>query len=73
MTASARALLLEIVMPPHGRPSRAAMYDVNMMVLLHGQERSEDEYRKLLGGAGFELAPITRLSDRIDLIEGVPV
>jgi ubiquinone/menaquinone biosynthesis C-methylase UbiE len=73
MTAKARVLLLEIVMPPHGQPSRAVMYDVNMMVLLHGQERSEDEYRELLAGAGLELGPIKRLSDRVDLLEGRPV
>jgi SAM-dependent methyltransferase len=73
MTPDARALLLEIVMPPHGHPSRAVMYDVNMMALLHGQERSEDEYRTLLAAADLELAPIKRLSDRIDLLEGKPV
>jgi ubiquinone/menaquinone biosynthesis C-methylase UbiE len=73
MTPKARALLLEIVMPPHGHPSRAVMYDVNMMVLLHGQERSADEYRNLLAEANLELAPIKHLSDRIDLLEGMPV
>jgi ubiquinone/menaquinone biosynthesis C-methylase UbiE len=73
MTPRARALLLETVMPPHGHPSRAAMYDVNMMVLLHGQERSEDEYRSLLASADLELGPIKSLSDRIDLIEAFPL
>jgi hypothetical protein len=60
-------------MPPHGQPSRAALHDVNVMVLLHGQERTEDEYRSLLAAAEFELAPIRSVSDRIDLIEGTPV
>jgi len=73
MQPSARLLLLEMVMPPHGQPSRAALYDVNMMVLLHGQERTEDEYRRLLAAADFELDPIRSVSDRIDLLEGKPV
>jgi SAM-dependent methyltransferase len=72
MQPPARLLLLEMVMPPHGQPSRAALYDVNMMVLLHGQERSEDEYRTLLAAADFELGLIRSVSDRIDLIEGAP-
>jgi SAM-dependent methyltransferase len=73
MKPHARVLLLEDVMPPHGSASRAAMYDINMMVLLHGQERTEDEYRTLLAAAGLELGPIKSLSNRIDLIEGTPV
>lgn len=73
MQPSARLLLLEMVMPPHGQPSSAALYDVNMMVLLHGQERTEGEYRTLLAAAGFELRQITSVSDRIDLLEGMPV
>jgi hypothetical protein len=72
MQPSARLLLLEMVMPPHGQPSRAALHDVNMMVLLHGQERSEDEYRTLLAAADFELGLIRSVSDGIDLIEGTP-
>ena len=68
-------MVLETVLPPHGMPLRAAMMDVNMMVLLHGQERTEEEYRELLANAGFTLTRVAEISDHaeaIAAIEAVP-
>jgi len=65
-------LLLESVVPPHGGTSPATLFDVNMMVMLGGRERTEEEYRSLLAAAGFRLTRVTAVSDRRSLIEAEP-
>ncbi len=72
MKPSAAVLLLEAVLPEHGRPSVATMFDVNMMVMLTGRERTEAQFRSLLGGAELRLTKVVALSDRLSLIEARP-
>ena len=50
-----KVLLVEMVVPADNRPSPAQAMDLNMLVLLGGRERTEAEYRELLGAAGFRL------------------
>ena len=69
MNPAGAVLLLEAVIPEHGTPSRAALYDVNMMVLLTGRERTERQYRTLLQAAGLTLTKVTPVSDQDSLIE----
>ncbi len=73
MSAEGVVLLVEIVMPEHGKATAAAMDDVNMLVLLTGRERTEKEYRSLLGEAGLSLQKVTRLTARESVIEARPV
>lgn len=72
MKPAAAVVLVEAVLPEHGHPSRAAMADVNMMVMLTGRERTEGEYRALLGAADLELTRVVRVSERDSIIEGRP-
>lgn len=69
---SSLLLLLEAVVPPHGKTSPAALFDVNMMVMLGGRERTADEYTTLLDGAGFRLDRIVAVSDRRSVIVAEP-
>jgi hypothetical protein len=48
-------LLVEMVLPPGTDPHPARLMDLLMLVGCHGCERGEDEYRALLGSAGFRL------------------
>ena len=73
MLPDAAVLLVESVLPEHGQPSRAAMHDVNMMVVLTGRERTEEQYRVLLGAADLRLTRVTPLLDRECVIEARPV
>src|SRR5207253_3727124 len=50
-----KLLLVEMVIPPENRPSPAQAMDLNMLVVLGGRERTEEEYRRLLQEAGFRL------------------
>jgi len=69
MKPSAAVLLLEAVLPEHGRPSVATMFDVNMMVMLTGREWTEAQFRSLLAGADLRLTSVVAISDRLSLIE----
>ncbi len=73
MAAQGAVLLVESVMPEHGQPSRAAMFDVNMMVVLTGRERTEEQYRGLLAAADLQLTRVTPISGGESLIEARPL
>ncbi len=51
-----RLLIMEFVVPADNRPSAAQPMDLNMLVNCGGRERTEEQYRTLLEGAGFRLA-----------------
>ena len=73
MKPDAALLLLEAVLPEHGQPSRAAMADVNMLVLLTGRERTEEQYGSLLAQADLRLTRVIPVSERESLIESRPL
>jgi SAM-dependent methyltransferase len=62
-----RLLILDAVLPPGNEPNGTKWLDLLMLALLGGKERSEEQWRELLAGGGFE--PV-----RFDeaLIEAVP-
>jgi len=53
-----KLLLIEMVIPSDNRPSPAQAMDLNMLVLLGGQERTEEQFEGLLRAAGFRLERI---------------
>ncbi len=66
-------LLVEMVIPPDNRPSPAQAMDLNMMVLLGGRERTEEEYQHLLQGAGFRLEQVIPTHSPFSVIEATRV
>ncbi len=72
MAPAAAVLLLEMVLPEHGQPSPATVADVNMMVLLTGRERTEEEYRTLLRAADLRVTGVIPVSETDSLIEARP-
>jgi hypothetical protein len=65
-----RLLLVEGVIEPGNEPDWAKILDLHMLVLLGGRERSEDEWRRLLGQSGFTLR---RRLPEVFLLEATPV
>jgi hypothetical protein len=56
MPAAAALLLVEAVLPRRAREQPGAVrMDLHMLTLLHGRERTVDEYQALLAAAGLEL------------------
>jgi hypothetical protein len=72
MTADARLLLIERVLPPDGEPAVGKMVDVTMMVLTGGMERTAAEYRSLLEAAGFTLRGVHFTHATNSVLEAMP-
>ena len=69
--ADSRLVVLENLLPPGDEPHPVKTLDMQMLVTLGGRERTEDEYRRLLANAGFELTRIT--GETPAALESVPV
>ena len=65
--------IMEMVVPPNNEPSPAQAMDLNMLVLLGGRERTEAEYRDLLGDAGFRLERVIATHSPFQVIEATRV
>jgi hypothetical protein len=72
MPGHARVLVAERVIPAGNAPAEAKLFDINMLVVAGGQERTEAEYGALLRAAGFQLATAIPTGSALSLIEGLP-
>ena len=71
MSRQARLLVIEAMVPDDARPSIAMTHDVNMLVLTGGRERSLEQYRALLRGAGFALDGVAAIGFGLSVLEAV--
>jgi hypothetical protein len=55
--AGARLLLAEGILPDGPEPDFGKLFDLHMLVLVGGKERTEEEWRELLAAEGYELLP----------------
>ncbi len=69
----ARLLIVDLIISPHGSPSPANVFDVQMMVMGGGLLRTEEEYGALVKKAGFKVGRIIATRSELSIIEGVPV
>ncbi len=70
VTQTARLLLVERLMPADGEPSfELATYDLMMMVLTNGSERTTADYRALLAMAGFAFKRVLPTPTVFSIIE----
>jgi hypothetical protein len=72
ITANGRLVVMEFVVKPPNEPDVAKLMDLNMLALLTGVERTEDEFRELYASAGFRLTRVLS-AGRLSIVEGVPV
>jgi hypothetical protein len=70
MGNEARLLVVESVIPPGNEPSFGKLLDLAMLAIPGGQERTEDEYRRLFEAAGFRLARSVLTKAEVSVIEG---
>lgn len=74
MDKDAKLLVVDMVMPEQATPSTlAVMWDLHMLVMLNGIERTETEFRRLFSAAGFNLIQVIPTESGMSIIEGVPV
>jgi len=71
MGPSGKVLLVESVIPGRNEPFFHKFMDLNMMVMNGGRERTIEEYRQILGTAGFGLGKVIQAPAELAVIEGV--
>jgi len=67
-----KLLLVETVIAPGNAADFGAALDLEMLVLTGGQERTEDEYRQLLAGAGWRLTRVIPTNSLMQIVEAAP-
>jgi O-methyltransferase domain/Dimerisation domain len=73
MTPQARLLLIERVVGEANEIAEAKLFDINMLAMVGGRERTRGEYRALLGAAGFRLTRILATASPLSIIEAAPI
>jgi hypothetical protein len=66
-------LLVEFALPEGNAPSAGKFADVVMMLMTGGKERTVEEYRHLLGQAGFSLNQVISTVSGLNIIEALPI
>jgi hypothetical protein len=73
MNPHATLLIVEAVLPRRAADDPAAVrMDLNMLMLLHGRERTEAEYAALLDAAGLTLVSTVPTTAGVHLLEAAP-
>ena len=73
MRPHARLLIAERIVPSDNAPSEAKLFDINMLTIVGGRERTYGEYRGLLESAGFALGREIATTSPLSLIEAQPI
>lgn len=68
MAPEARLLVIERVVPEGNAPSEAKLFDIDMLVVAGGRERTEADYRRLFGEAGLALARVAGTRSPLSVI-----
>ncbi len=69
MSSGARLLIAEFVLPDGPQPFQGKWFDLAMLAITGGQERTETEYRRLLDAAGFRDRRVVPTSTELSIIE----
>ena len=67
-----KLLIFDTVVPEGNEPHFGKFFDLNMLVMTGGQERTEKEFAALLRQGGFHLARVVPTESVISLVEAVP-
>ena len=70
MGKDGRLLVVESVIPPGNDASFGKLLDLAMLAIPGGEERTEEEYRKLYQAAGFQSTRIVPTTAEVSVIEG---
>jgi hypothetical protein len=71
MQPDARLVIMERVIAAGSAGADAALFDINMLVVAGGRERTESEYRALLSAAGFRLTRVIATASPLSVIEAI--
>ena len=67
-----RVILIESVLQAGNAPDLGKLIDLEMLMMPGGRERTEDEFRSLFAGAGFELTRVVPTESPLAVVEAWP-
>ena len=73
LSPAGKLLLVEMVVPSDNQPNMAQAMDLNMLAILGGRERTQEEYRTLLDASGFKLERVIATRSPFNVIEALRV
>jgi len=73
MSADSRLIILDTVVPETDELDFSKFFDLNMLVMTGGKERTEAEFRQLLQSAGFKLLRVIPTELPTSLVEAQPI
>ena len=73
MKPANKLLVADRVLGPPNAPDSQKFYDLTMMLILGGRERTEEEWQALLSAAGFRITRILSSGCPLSIIECAPV
>lgn len=73
MSRNSKIIIVDCVVPENNEPDFSKFFDLNMMVMTGGKERTEKEFAQLLGAAGFKLLRVIPTKVPTSIVEGEPV
>ena len=68
-----KLLVIEMTIPDDNSPSPGQLFDLNMLVMTGGQERTHGEYSALLAQTGFRLNRVVPTGSPFHVLEAVAV
>ena len=73
MQSNSRMIIVDCVVPENDQPDFSKTFDLNMMVMTGGKERTEAEFRELLAAAGFKLLRVIPTDVPTSIVEAQPI
>jgi O-methyltransferase len=73
ITPDGKLPVIEMTIPDANTPSPGQLFDLNMLVMTGGQERTHSEYAALLAGAGFRLNRVVPTGSPFHVLEAIAV
>ena len=67
-----RVIIVDCVVPENNEPDFSKFFDLNMMVMTGGKERTEKEFAQLLSSAGFKLRRVIPTKVPTSIVEAEP-
>lgn len=72
MKPSSRLLVVEQLVQPGNAPDPVRLLDLEMLVLVGGRERTEEEFRAMLAASGFSLTRVVPTRLPLSILEATP-
>jgi hypothetical protein len=72
IASDGRVLIADVVLPESSEPHFGKFFDLNMLVMTGGKERTAKQFEQLLQNSGFQLTNVVKTESPFGIVEGRP-